>query len=154
MNKSDAQINAKVRLINDRTLCGTIVAASSNKVKEHVIVEWQNGECEPVHPNLIELSPVRDNKLEQEFETLTLSVCKKIQNKVKRAEKLIKEACQLSDDNGIPFFTEVSLLGQPYVPETFKTRWSCLDSNFVADLTEVMVSDLSSPYGWQTSEIC
>jgi len=154
MNKSEVLIDMKVRLIGDRSLRGIIVATSSRKNKDDVIVEWEDGECSPINVEDLEVVPVSDGKLEKEFENLVESVGKEIQDKIQQAEKLLAEACALADMHGIPFFTNVSLLGQPYVPEKFETKWCDLDRDFVANITEVVASDLGSPYGWDHSQVC
>lgn len=154
MDKSEAQIDVKVRLTSDRSLRGVIVATASRKNKDDVIVEWQDGDCSPINPTDLEVVPQSDGKLEKEFEDLTASVGLEIQDKIVQAERLLNEACALSDKYGIPFFTNVSLLGQPYVPEYFEIKWSDLDRDFVANITEVMATDLGSAYGWQHSQVC
>lgn len=154
MQRNEIQVDAKVRLISDRSVRGTIVATTSRKNKEEVIVEWLDGDCSPIHPGDIELMPVSDGKLESEFESLLSEIGDQIQDKVRQAEKLLKEACELADEHGVPFFTNVSLLGQPYVPESFETKWQDLDRDFVANLTEVASYDLGSAYGWQHSQVC
>lgn len=154
MEKSAAKVDLKVRLISDKSCRGAIVALSSRKSKDDVIVEWQDGDCSPVAIADIEECPVSDARLEKEFETLADSVGAEIQSKLKEAEKLLNEACALADEHGIPFFTNISLLGQPYVPEAFETKWNDLDRDFVANITEVASYDLGSAYGWQHSMVC
>jgi hypothetical protein len=154
MLKSEIQIDTKVRLISDPYLKGVIVAKASRKNKDDVIVEWQDGECAPINPKDLEVVPPSDGKLETEFENLFSSIGEQIQDKIKQAEKLLNEACKLSDEYGIPFFTNVSLLGQPYVPEKFQSKWRDLDRDFVTNVTEVASHELSSAYGWQHSQIC
>jgi hypothetical protein len=154
MNKSEALVDVKVRLISDRTLRGVIVANSSRKNKEEVIVEWQDGDCSPINPVDLEEVLPSDGKLEKQFEDIATSIGLEIQDKVAQAEKLLNEACSLSDEHGIPFFTNVSLLGQPYVPEKFESKWIDLDRDFVSNITEVMAEDLERAYGWQHSQAC
>jgi hypothetical protein len=154
MNRNEVEIDAKVRLINDYSLHGIIVATTSRKNKEDVIVEWQNGDCSSVSLVDLELVPQRDSKLEAEFEALISSIGEEIQAKVKEAEKLLTEACALAEQYGIPFFTNASLLGQPYVPKTFEIKWHNLDRDFVTNMTEVPIDDLGSTCGWTSSQIC
>ena len=154
MEKSVAKIDLKVRLINDPSCRGTIVALSSRKNKDDVIVEWQDGDCSPVNPSDLEEVPLSDGQLEQQFETMADSVGAEIQTKLQQAEKLLNEACELADEHGIPFYTNVSLLGQPYVPEAFQSKWRDLDRDFVANITEVASYDLGSAYGWAHSQVC
>jgi len=154
MNKSDAKINLKVRMIGDPDYRGVIIVLSSRHNKEDVIVEWEDGTVDPINPSRLEELPVSDGKLEKEFESLADTVGVEIQSKIDEAERLIAEACALADESGLPFFTNVSVVGQPYVPETFQNKWRDLDRDFVANLTEVATSDLSSAYGWQHSQVC
>ena len=154
MDKKDCQVDVKVRLISDRSLRGVIIATSVRKNKEDVVVEWQDGDCSPINPTDIEIVPPSDGKLEAQFEELASTVGEEIQEKIRQAEKLLQEACNLSDQHGIPFFTNVSLLGQPYVPEAFESKWTDLDRDFVANITEVAAGDLGSAYGWQHSQVC
>jgi hypothetical protein len=154
MKKSEAKIDVKVRLITDRSLRGVIVAASSRKNKDDVIVEWEDGDCSPIKPQDIEAIPPSDANLEKEFENLVDTIGQEIKDKIDQAETLLNEACALADEYGIPFFTNVSLLGQPYVPEKFGAKWRDLDRDFVTNMTEVMAPDLGSSVGWAHSSIC
>jgi len=94
------------------------------------------------------------SKLEAEFERLADSVGETIKNKIMEAQKLLGEACALSDQHGIPFWTNISELGQPYVPYSFRDMWGELDYEFVTNVTEVLEEDLYNSRGWNTSSIC
>lgn len=154
MEKSAAKVDAKVRLVSDPSYQGVIIATSSRKNKEDIIVEWQDGECCSINLTEIEEIPTSDGRLENEFEELVSTIGEEIHAKVKQAEGLLYEACALADKHGIPFFTNVSLLGQPYVPESFKNKWKELDHDFVTNVTEVAGYDLGSAYGWSHSQVC
>jgi hypothetical protein len=154
MEKNAAKIDLKVRLISEPSCRGTIIALSSKKNADDVIVEWQDGDCSAINPIDIEEAPPSDGRLEREFEALADAVGAEIQAKLTEAERLLNEACALADEHGLPFHTNVSLLGQPYVPEAFETKWRDLDRDFVANITEVAPYDLSSAYGWQHSQVC
>ena len=95
-----------------------------------------------------------DNELEQEFEKLVDSVGEEIRAHVLTATRALKAATDLADKHGVPFFTNVSFLGQPYVPESFKTAWGSLDKDFVTNLTELTSNDLGYAYGWLHSQVC
>jgi hypothetical protein len=94
------------------------------------------------------------NKLEKEFEELANSIGEQIQNHLELAAKELKAATALADQYGIPFFANISSLGQPYVPSSFFDTWSILDKEFVANLTDTTAGDLNYGGGWQISEIC
>jgi hypothetical protein len=99
--------------------------------------------------------PTKNNsKLEQEFTELVDTFGEQILAHCKDAARSLKAACDLADQHGIPFFTNVSLLGQPYVPETFKSKWGQLDKDFVTNLTDLTTNDLGYAYGWATSQVC
>lgn len=154
MEKSEVSLDLKVRLIGEPSQRGTIVALSSKKNQGDVIVEWQDGDVSSISPVDLEVVPPSDGRLEKEFEALADTIGVEIQDKIKQAEKLLDEACALADEHGMPFFTNVSLLGQPYVPEAFNSKWRDLDRDFAANITEVATYDLSSAYGWQHSQVC
>lgn len=93
-------------------------------------------------------------QLEQEFEALVNSVGEVIAKKVEQATKLLDEACKLADDNGIPFESGISHLGQAYVPTSFQDKYSTLDEDRVEELTGVASYSLGNAYGWEHSDVC
>lgn len=92
--------------------------------------------------------------MEQEFKTLVDSIGEEIEAKLQQAHKLVKEACALADQHGVPFYSPVSTLGQNYVPELFGAKFSSLSKADITDLTSVPEDALFSPYGWNTSGVC
>jgi len=95
-----------------------------------------------------------DNELETEFKSLMETVGKEIDHKVNEASRLLREAVELADKHGIPFYAYVSELGQPYVPQSFEDKWESLDKEDVEELTGVPSYDLESAYGWKHSDVC
>ncbi len=152
MKKEDVVQNMPVRGYNGRR--GKIISTDLTKGPEYVAVEWDDfGDIDAMEVGNLE--PIGDtSQLEEQFRQLMDSVGETIKDKVRQAQRLVLEAVQLADEHGIPFFGLVSELGQPYVPYSFADRWSDLDHNFVADLTEVSSSDLGSANGWNNSQVC
>jgi hypothetical protein len=95
-----------------------------------------------------------DNDLEKEFKDLNDTIGKEIDNKINEASKLLREAVELANKHGLPFYAYVSELGQPYVPESFEEKWSDLNKEDVEELTGVSSYDLESAYGWKHSDVC
>lgn len=93
------------------------------------------------------------SQLEKEFKALVKSVGNEINAKVKQAEQLLTEACNLADKHGIPFDSGISHLGQVYVPESFKTRFGTLDKEDAAELLGVYEDDLDHSRGWRHSQV-
>lgn len=94
-----------------------------------------------------------EKQLENEFLTLCSTIGEEIRSKVEQAEKCIAEACQLADRHGIPFYSEVSELGQSYVPNLFNERFHSLDQKTVAELLDMRTWDLDHWRGWKHSQI-
>jgi hypothetical protein len=99
---------------------------------------------------------VDTTQLEAEFKVLVDSVGEEIEAKLKQAKKLVKEAAKLSQEHGVPFYSPVSILGECYVPNTFRQRFGALKPEDVADLTSVPEEELKSVYvdGWNHSQVC
>jgi hypothetical protein len=102
----------------------------------------------------VEENFMSESQLEKEFEKLIDTVGEQIAAHVATAVQSLKAATDLADQYGIPFFTNVSELGQPYIPDSFRNKWGTLDKEFVANLTEVGSYELNSSYGWQHSQVC
>jgi hypothetical protein len=94
------------------------------------------------------------SKLEADFKQLMDTVGEEIFQRVRLAEENLRAAVELSDKHGIPFFSNVSELGQAYVPNSFSNKWKKLSKELVRDLTEVFPDDLKNGDGWSHSQIC
>jgi hypothetical protein len=91
--------------------------------------------------------------LEREFEALADSVGEQIKAHIKEAQKALRAAIDLSEAHGVPFFSSVSELGIPYIPDSFRVKYRKLNKDFVINLTDLTETDLGA-YGWATSQIC
>jgi hypothetical protein len=155
MQKSEVQQGLKVRVIDDYSLRGIIIATEHRNGPKWVVVEWDmDHRVEPIEFQELSIIPESDGSLEKEFEQLMDSVGEQIKAHVRAAQQAIQLAVNLADDHGIPFFTTVSEIGQPYVPYSFRDKWADLDPHYVADLTEIGAHELARSGGWNTSQVC
>jgi hypothetical protein len=70
------------------------------------------------------------NKLETEFLSEVDSLSSKIKNKLKIAERALKDAEQLAEEAGIPFIYYVSYFDNLYIPKTFShEKWKDLSES-------------------------
>ena len=92
--------------------------------------------------------------LEEEFQEIADAVCPKIAEQIQLANTAIRAAIILADLYGLPFYSNVSLIGQPYVPKSFQKKWKDVDPVLVATFTDITVEDLESETGWETSSAC
>ncbi len=93
--------------------------------------------------------------LEQEFRTLMETVGEQIKGKVSEANRLLGEAVALAVEYGIPFNSNISQLGQNYVPASFRSKFPDVDAEVVEELTGVSTYRLdASADGWEESQLC
>lgn len=90
--------------------------------------------------------------LEAAFKKAMDDVCPKIQQNLREAAKLIRQAEALSDKSGIPFRSEVSLAGfkMSYIPPSISEKFSDLSYDVICDLTHAY----GESNGWQSSQTC
>lgn len=74
-----------------------------------------------------QLVPKELASLETEFKALVDSIGAEIEGKLLQAKKLVREACKLSTEHGIPFYSPVSILGENFVPPSFKEKFNALN---------------------------
>jgi hypothetical protein len=92
-------------------------------------------------------------QLVEKFKSLCDEVSPKIQSHLDKARKELDRAVELSEKHGIPFSAGVSLLGNNYMPRSFKkSEFKDLDEKVISDLTDVYI-DGSYP-GWEYSAVC
>lgn len=93
-----------------------------------------------------------ENDLEREFLRTFNAVHDKIQENLHQASLLIEQACQLADDNGIPFKPKFPLCGfkMSYIPQSYEDKFPKLDRDFMNNLTDAY----GGYEGWQTSQVC
>ena len=96
-------------------------------------------------------------KLEKEFQDLIDSVGTEIEGKLEQAKLLLKEAVKLSEENGVPFYSPVSILGETYIPSSFVDKFKALNVDSIAELTGIPAEDLEQNRygrGWNHSQVC
>jgi hypothetical protein len=155
MQRSEVQLGLRVRLDYNFAMRGVIIATEHRHGSDYIVVEWgDDNRVEPEHIRNLVVMPESDGSLEKEFENLIDSVGEQIKAHIKTAHQALLLATDLADVHGIPFFTQVSEIGQSYVPHSFRDKWLNLDPNYVADLTEIVVEELINNGGWNTSSVC
>jgi hypothetical protein len=92
--------------------------------------------------------------LEAEFEAVVKKAHSEIDAEVKIARDHIARAVKLSEKYGIPFHAGVSPLGNNYTPQSFKTKFPGLDTEFVSDVTGTWDEENYQYGGWQHSAVC
>lgn len=102
------------------------------------------------------------DQLEREFTETFNKVNPEIQDKLDKAEILIKEAVALSEAHGVPFRPQKSILGfkMSYIPHSFQEKFpSPNEDNYYDDWWDFWTS-LTDAHGggeydgWQTSQVC
>lgn len=90
------------------------------------------------------------SELEKTFAKVANDIIPQIEEKLAAAMKLLGEAEELSEEHGVPFYSNISPLGQSFRPESFAEKFSEVDSDVVYDLTE----SYGEYDGWQHSAVC
>lgn len=93
-----------------------------------------------------------EDELEAEFKKVVEAHQSKIDEQLAIAAKAIAKAEKISEKYGIPFYSGVSPLSQPYYPSSFSTKFGGLDSGFVSDITGTY-NEYDSE-GWRHSSVC
>jgi hypothetical protein len=90
--------------------------------------------------------------LEKEFVKVYEEVHESIQEKIKQAAKLLKEATDIADQNGISFSPEVGIPFRiSYIPDSLHDKFPNIDLEFVYELTN---TNPGCYHGWQRSQVC
>lgn len=89
--------------------------------------------------------------LEEEFNKIVQEKSVLIDAKLKQANMLLKEAIDIAEENGIPFYSNVSHISQTYTPESFASKWGELDSE-VFDELGIYPGEYGG--GWDHSAVC
>lgn len=101
-----------------------------------------------------------ESPLAIEFQEHCTKVQAEIKLKVDEARRLMKEATDIADKNGVPFRASVSPLSNSYVPKNFsKSKFAELDIDVISEISgaygEYMRDMLSGSYGgWVHSAVC
>ncbi len=91
--------------------------------------------------------------LEEQFKKAIDESTDKIYEQISIAEEAIEKACKISEEYGIPFYANVSPLGQVYRPDSFDKKWGKLldDEDTIYEYLENGIGEYE---GWQHSSVC
>lgn len=92
--------------------------------------------------------------LEAEFEVVAQEAKAKINEKLQVAIKALNEATDIADEYGVPFYSNISELGQNYVPSTLAEKYKGIPQNIVEEATGVYVNEDLYGRGWERSALC
>ncbi len=95
-----------------------------------------------------------ENKLELEFKKVAEETTVLIKEQMKLAAEALAKAEKLSEESGIPFYANVSPLGQSYFPSSFKNKWEYVNEDELYRLTKTYPSEYSNGEGWEHSAVC
>ena len=139
---------------------GTIIRLGDNSIFVRFDNEDEDSDIDFVATDLDLITP-EDSQLAEEFSQLCKSVHKEIDDKISQAAVLLREAVEISEKNGVPFSSQVSFLGNSFVPGSFsKSKFAKLDTNQVCEIAGVYgeyIRDMFGGYGngsWVHSGVC
>lgn len=112
-------------------------------------VKWDDDSIESV--NIQYLAEV-DSELERDYRKIYWSNSDRIQEKLDQASQLVKEAISISEQTGIAFDTDISLVRNAYFPRSKLIKFLDLDNEFISNITNAY-NDYDS-IGWQHSAVC
>lgn len=91
------------------------------------------------------------SELEAEFQAHWEKYEAKIQALVEKAHEALTKAVAIADEQGIPFYSSVSFLGQNYTPAVLP-QFSDLDQDKIDEITGTY--NEYGGEGWQHSDVC
>lgn len=91
--------------------------------------------------------------LEAEFIALGTLQNKEIQEHLDAANAALSKAIELSEKNGIPFYSNISFIAQKYTPRTFQSKFGELDMDSEA-LNDFYNNRPREYSGWEHSAVC
>lgn len=113
----------------------------------HALVKFEDGEISKVRVSYLD---TRDSDLEREFRLNAPKILKKIDQKISLASKYLAEAEEIAEENGIPFYSNISFLSQGFRPNSFEEKYGEVSSDIVSEIT-----DCHNEYeGWEHSAVC
>ncbi|HEY5267570.1 MAG TPA: hypothetical protein VII94_00345 [Candidatus Saccharimonadales bacterium] len=124
--------------------------AREETVLDSAVVKWDNGveetlDCWSLHPE--------DSVLERQFRATVPAIQSLIKEKLALSSRYLREAQQVADDNGIPFYSHISPLSQSYIPDSLQEKWNDVSKEVVQEETETY-SEYDFCGGWQHSAVC
>lgn len=124
--------------------------AREETVLDTAVVKWDDGTEETLdrwhlHPE--------DSALERQFRSTVPGVQALINEKLALASKALREAEQIANDNGIPFYSDISPVSQSYIPNSLQEKWNEVSRDIVQEETDAY-SEYDYCGGWQHSAVC
>lgn len=96
------------------------------------------------------------SNIEKQFEEAVRIARKKIDKHLQKAMDELKEAEKISEEMGIPFFSQLSPIAQSFTPESFADKWADkLGFDRIDWASEIIGANIEDEYpGWQHSDVC
>lgn len=152
LKATDIPIGTKVKVNDFYIYFGTVKEHSASQ-DNYVLVEKYNSysnKLEKVHLSKLE---VLDPELELKFKATYESISNEMNSKIDMINNLLNDVVNLSEKHGIPFYSPVSQISQPYIPKSFRTKFNGLSPDVVYDLTGASCN-YDDFGGWKHSSIC
>ncbi len=101
--------------------------------------------------------------IEEDFKAVIEAHTGEINAALRRAVEALDEATDLADKYGIPFYSNISMLGQTYQPKSYDKLWNNeawrqerdTKDDSEDDLFTQVTGDYPGEYdGWQHSAVC
>lgn len=150
--KENDLIQVSSKMGSKKVIDGTILKLSKTKEESfydayyYYLVKLESGEEKEYEEYRIEK---RDSEIERNFRNYYIANISKIDSLADEAYSKLREACLLSDALGIPFYSNVSELGQTYNPKT------SLEGKFNREVIKKIIPDITEyQIGWEQSAIC
>lgn len=97
----------------------------------HYLIKWDNGKIEKLRStSLIQ----EDTDLERQFKGTYNIAQLLISQKLEESNNALKEVIDIAEENGIPFDSAVSHIGQTYTAHSMEEKWKGLERNRIQDL--------------------
>lgn len=90
-----------------------------------------------------------NGKFRKKFRRSFKKANKEIKQHLEKASAELQKAMKISEQYGIPFYSNISFLRQNFKPKTFGEKWNKLDDEFLEQVIE-----LPEYEGWQYSRVC
>jgi len=121
-----------------------------NKTTLQYKVKWSDDTTEVV--SKFSIYP-KDTSLEREFRQHFHEVQVNINLKLEEALHALKQAVAISEQEGVPFYSNLSFSRQPYCPTTIKQKYPSIEAKKVEQITAIYMEESFST-GWQHSTTC
>jgi hypothetical protein len=97
-----------------------------------------------------------ESELAKEFREHCEKTQARIDEKLDKARKYLREAVELSEKAGVPFDSDISFLSNGYVPNSFTgSKYANLDNEVISEITGVYGEYIDFDCGgWEHSAVC